>query len=1026
MNTIRQEVQPSSVFLFRCKLVIISLQNLKSLLLSLLTLFCVLHLHGQTVEVKEVLARAEKTYDEANDHYYDGDYRLAEKGFFEAKALYKSIDYDTSRAFAKTTYKIGDTYRHLRENKRALEVYNQTSELYAALPDKGERHLDLADILLDKAAIYSQMYQPARALIAYDSCLTIYKNHFGENADPVANTLMNSSLDLMKAGQYRQAEKNLLEAFEIFKVTSDSTDINFNRIYSNLGYLYRKLGDYDRALTYGEKALEIKLLNYDVDHPSVAKYHANLGKVLQRLGRAEEAIPYFQRAYEIALKRFGESHKRSIGALGELGDAYADAGRLKKARRLYTKAGKRIKQVYSSVHPYAVSHTFNLGLLDEEEGNYEAALSAYGKTLTDLRSMEEPPGELIAYAHAQIAHAQLDNDQPAAALEQLDSALQQVAPALVGIQEPSEVSGEALILIESETNTLDVLSQKAEAYVGLGNERDSIRALGTVELAVQLMQRLRNSYPTEEARQYLREEASFLFELGVAVAQKLNQRTGDMRYLERALDLSSTAKSGQLKDHFRENNARQYAGISAAEREYIDNLETDLRQARAEYSLARNEASQAKITQALLAYENAEADLRKRYPKYGQLTAGKSSGVLKKLQATLRPNSYLIDYVLGEHRLSVTLVGTETHHGQSVALPTDFSKQLELLQTLLATPSFTGEVEQQQLVEVLTSLYALLIQPLKEHLPPEADLIVCADDALLQIPFELLTDGAAVQVIDYRSLPYLLQQHAISYTESPELLLQPQTDADQRNTYKQEVLGFAPSFSASQAGAASVNARQNALVPLLNTPIELAGIRSYFGGLFLVGEEAKKSAFERMSASSRILHLATHAHMDDQEPLASGIYFSEQEKDSDAFLSAAELYGMNLPAQLAVLSACNTGSGYLQTGEGMKSLAHAFRYAGCESVVASRWLANDASTAKISTAFYEQLAEGVPKNEALRRAKLAFLAEADALTAHPFFWAGMGLHGEAEALSEARTSWRYVWLGLALLAGLGLFWFWKR
>ena len=222
------------------------------------------------------------------------------------------------------------------------------------------------------------------------------------------------------------------------------------------------------------------------------------------------------------------------------------------------------------------------------------------------------------------------------------------------------------------------------------------------------------------------------------------------------------------------------------------------------------------------------------------------------------------------------------------------------------------------------------------------------------------------------------------------------------------------------------NSRQNALVPLLNTPIELAGIRSYFGGLFLVGEEAKKSAFERRSSSSRILHLATHAHMDDQQPLASGIYFADMEKEGDAFLSAAELYGLDLPAQLAVLSACNTGAGYLQTGEGMKSLAHAFRYAGCESVVASRWLANDASTAKISAAFYEQLAKGLPKNEALRRAKLAYLEEADALTAHPFFWAGMGLHGEVDALSEPSSSSNYVWWGLALLAGLGLFWYWKR
>ena len=129
---------------------------------------------------------------------------------------------------------------------------------------------------------------------------------------------------------------------------------------------------------------------------------------------------------------------------------------------------------------------------------------------------------------------------------------------------------------------------------------------------------------------------------------------------------------------------------------------------------------------------------------------------------------------------------------------------------------------------------------------------------------------------------------------------------------------------------------------------------------------------------------------------------------------------MNLPSQLAVLSACNTGAGRIQTGEGMKSLAYAFLYAGCESVVASRWLANDASTAAINATFYERLSDGVPKDEALRQAKISYLQQADALTAHPFFWAGMGMYGETSPLRHGhffKTAFRLV---IPLLALLGL------
>ena len=109
----------------------------------------------------------------------------------------------------------------------------------------------------------------------------------------------------------------------------------------------------------------------------------------------------------------------------------------------------------------------------------------------------------------------------------------------------------------------------------------------------------------------------------------------------------------------------------------------------------------------------------------------------------------------------------------------------------------------------------------------------------------------------------------------------------------------------------------------------------------------------------------------------------------------------------------------------MQSLGSACRYAGCKSVLASRWLANDRSTAVIIGNFYEQLAGGKVKPAALQQAKLSYLEQADALTAHPFFWAGLALEGEVGSIGKAGTLKRkWVWLIglLILLAGMVAYW----
>jgi CHAT domain-containing protein len=149
----------------------------------------------------------------------------------------------------------------------------------------------------------------------------------------------------------------------------------------------------------------------------------------------------------------------------------------------------------------------------------------------------------------------------------------------------------------------------------------------------------------------------------------------------------------------------------------------------------------------------------------------------------------------------------------------------------------------------------------------------------------------------------------------------------------------------------------------------------------------------------RVIHLATHSIVDDENPSFSRLIFSAgSDSTEDGHLHSYELYNLHLNADLVTLSACNTGFGKIQEGEGIMSLARGFAYAGCPNIVMSLWPASDKATAHLMEMFYQGLAAGLSKDAALRKAKLQYLNEADALSANPYFWSSFVFMGEPSPL----------------------------
>ena len=164
----------------------------------------------------------------------------------------------------------------------------------------------------------------------------------------------------------------------------------------------------------------------------------------------------------------------------------------------------------------------------------------------------------------------------------------------------------------------------------------------------------------------------------------------------------------------------------------------------------------------------------------------------------------------------------------------------------------------------------------------------------------------------------------------------------------------------------------------------------------LVRREADEKTFKTLAPRYATIHLATHGVLDNRDPLNSYLLLTkiDDETENDGLLHAREIIDLNLDADLAVLSACETGNGRISPGEGVIGMSWAFLVAGARSVVVSQWRVNSISTTHLMKDFYQAMARrtdlnGRNKSEAIREASLRLLK--DRRYRHPFYWAGFVL-----------------------------------
>jgi CHAT domain-containing protein len=214
---------------------------------------------------------------------------------------------------------------------------------------------------------------------------------------------------------------------------------------------------------------------------------------------------------------------------------------------------------------------------------------------------------------------------------------------------------------------------------------------------------------------------------------------------------------------------------------------------------------------------------------------------------------------------------------------------------------------------------------------------------------------------------------------------------------------------------------------LPGTSLEIKEISKVWDGDYYFSGLANESNFKKVCGNYQIIHLAVHGAFDEFDPDQSRLIFIG-DKAEDGELHAYEIYNLSLNAELAVLTACNSGAGKITSGEGLISLGRAFAFAGVNSLLLSRWEVSDATAPIIMKYFYEGLKAKLPKSEALRQAKMKFLQfHADNITSAPYYWDSFYILGDDEPLQgDSFLTKPLVYTLLAVMAIILLLFLWMR
>jgi len=395
-----------------------------------------------------------------------------------------------------------------------------------------------------------------------------------------------------------------------------------------------------------------------------------------------------------------------------------------------------------------------------------------------------------------------------------------------------------------------------------------------------------------------------------------------------------------------------------------------------------------------------KATIQIEYPQYLALTKGEIPSLLS-IQSNLSGDdkSGIIEYFLGEKNSYAFFITHKNSQLKKINEENRISSWVKELVSTLKLNQFNSMTKFKRFSHVLYSELLGIFD-----LEGIDKLIIIPDGDLASLPFDILLP-IVNEDNNPRNFDYLIKSKNIKYAYSSSLLQLQQKDKNNNG----RVLTIAPIFKNNP----------DKYLPYSEKDIIAFNKTQH---MILRNQAATVDNFLNQASDFGLLYFSTHASSQDSVEQQPAIEFINQ----NFYLT--NLYATNLSAHLVVLSACETGIGEQQKGEGIMSLARGFTYAGVPSVMTTLWKVNEKTTNSIIQDFFLQLKNGYPKDKALRNAKINYLQTCPDTKAVPYYWAGFSLIGNDQPFTfESKTSWWGGNVGIcclifAIFLGIGFLW----
>jgi CHAT domain-containing protein/Tfp pilus assembly protein PilF len=877
----------------------------------------------------------------------------------------KSIDYcnkalvlqralGNKRGEANLLGAIGVTYASMGESRTALEYYNQALSIFRSIEDRRDETMCLLAI----GRLNQSMDDYGKALDYYNEAAGLARTLKDRAAE--AATLLNIASIFEATGEFQKAIESYNNALRLHRDVGyrpgEAADLG------NLGGVYRSLGDYEKALDLYTQALSLQRAVQSRTGEATAL--ENLGSIQLRLGDSQSALDSLTQS--VSLRRALGERRGEAAALNGLGQVYLSTSNYEKATELFNQALTLNREV-GSRRGEALSLT-GLGQVYARLGDHEKAINTCDQGLSIFKAIGDRGGE-ASTLHT-IARIERSRGNIAAARSRVEYALQ---------------------IIESLRSTL-------------------------------FDQTLRASYLASAQEAY---------ETYIDVLMRLHKEDPSAGYDAAALQASERARARGLLELLTESAADIRQGVDPAllERERSLQHALNIKANRQRQLLAAKHtpeqaaAALKELDSAAAEYQNVEAQIRSSSPRYAALTQPAPLSIAEIRQQVLDPTTLLLEYSLGDERSYLWVVSSTSITSHELpgreAVESAARRFYELSKS-------NGDMD--QIAEAASGLSQMLLAPAAAQLGTTRLLIV-ANGALQYVPF------AALPVPGLQASPNgrLPSSASLSLIAEHEIITLP--SASTLAVLRRETAGRVPVEKAVAAIAdpvfGTLDPRVDSTLPpparkrpdtfqdfeRAGRELGVTGADAQFPRLLgtrreaeavlaLAAEGDSKRALDfaasRATATSpelsryRVVLFATHALLNNSHPELSGIVLSlvdEQGKPQDGFLRLHDIYNLKLPAEVIVLSACQTGLGKDVKGEGLVGLTRGFMYAGARRVVATLWKVDDKATAELMKLFFEGLLKAkLRPAEALRTAQINLAKQRPWQS--PYYWAAFVLQGE--------------------------------